>query len=145
MRSLALSGAALPLLALLAAARTAPPPAPVSLTTLAYRVHRMPAMVAFYTEAFGARFEKVDARGIRSHFGRVGGLTLKFVPIRAEADFEEYPVHQPGFEVPDIAAVIRAAERHGGRVESPPDRVEGRLHAAVRDPDGNTVELYQVR
>jgi hypothetical protein len=47
----------------------------VSLTSVAYRVHRTRAMVAFYTEAFGARFREVDARGIRSQFGEVGSLT----------------------------------------------------------------------
>lgn len=41
----------------------------VSLTSVAYRVHRTRAMVAFYTEAFGARFREVNARGIRSQFG----------------------------------------------------------------------------
>lgn len=85
-------------------------------------------MTAFHTGAFGARFEEVDSRGTRSQFGRVGSLTLRFVPIRDPADFVGFPVHQPGFEVPDVAAVLRAAERHGGRVEDPPDwrRMAGR-------------------
>jgi catechol 2,3-dioxygenase-like lactoylglutathione lyase family enzyme len=98
-------------------------------------------MVAFYTEAFGDRFREVNARGIHSQFGRVGWLTLKFVPIRDTVDFEGFPVHELGFEVPDVAAVIATAERHGGRVQDPPERQDGRIHAAVRDPDGNTIEL----
>jgi catechol 2,3-dioxygenase-like lactoylglutathione lyase family enzyme len=114
----------------------------VALRTVAYRVNRMSAMVAFYTEAFGARFQAVDARGIRSQFGEVAGLTLKFVPIRDTVDFENFPVHQLGFDVPDVEAVIALAVRHGGRVQDPPVREGGRIHASVRDPDGNTIELY---
>lgn len=120
-------------------------PATVTLTTVAYRVHHMTAMVAFYTDAFGARFREVDARGIRSRFGQIGPLTLKFVPIRDRAEFEGFPVHRPGFEVPDVARVIAAAERHGGRVENAPERLDGRVQAAVQDPDGNTIEVYGPR
>jgi len=105
----------------------------------------MTAMVAFYTDAFGARFRQVDARGIRSQFGQIGSLTIKFVPIRDRADFEGFPVHHPGFEVPEVARVIAAAERHGGRVENAPERQGGRVQAAVRDPDGNTIEVYRPR
>ena len=116
----------------------------VKLTTVAYRVHNQQAMVAFYTEAFGARFRAVDTGGLRSQFGEVAGLTLKFVPIRAAADFENFPVHQLGFEVADIDRVIAIALKHGGRVQDKPVRDRDRVHASIRDPDGNTIELYRV-
>jgi catechol 2,3-dioxygenase-like lactoylglutathione lyase family enzyme len=48
---------------------------------------------------------------------------------------------QPGFIVPDIAA----AERHGGRLQNPSEQRDGRTHAAVRDPDGNTVGIYSAQ
>ena len=98
-------------------------PAPVvKLTTVAYRVHKQQAMVDFYTEAFGARFRVVDTGGIRSQFGDVAGLTLKFVPIRDAADFENFPVHQLGFQVADVDRVIAIALKHGGRVQDKPVR-----------------------
>jgi catechol 2,3-dioxygenase-like lactoylglutathione lyase family enzyme len=113
------------------------------LATVAYRVHRVPEMLAFYREAFGFEFSEVGTGGgIVSQFGRLGDLTLKLVPIRDRVDFEGFPVHQLGLEVPDIETVLAAARKHGGRVHHLPRRVEGRLHAAVRDPDGNTVEIY---
>jgi catechol 2,3-dioxygenase-like lactoylglutathione lyase family enzyme len=111
-------------------------------TTVALRVHDTKAMVAFYSEAFGATFREVDTGTVRSHFGEVGGLTLKLVPIRDAADFEGFPVHQLGFEVADIDRVVAIARKHGGRVQNPPQEKGGRVHAAIRDPDGNTVELY---
>ena len=102
----------------------------------------MPEMISFYSAAFGADFRAVDTGDITSQFGRIGPLTLKFVPIRADVDFENFPIHQPGFSVPDVRAVLDAAIRYGGRIQNEPVQHGDRLHAAVRDPDGNTIEVY---
>jgi predicted enzyme related to lactoylglutathione lyase len=102
----------------------------------------MEAMVAFYSEAFNAHFREVDTFGIRSQFAEIDGITLKFVPIRDAADFENYPVHQLGFSVPDVEAILTLAQQHGGRPEGDILRNGDAVHAAVRDPDGNTIELY---
>lgn len=113
----------------------------VNLSSIAIRVANMDSMLAFYSEAFQARFQEVDTYGIRSQFGELNGITLKFVPIRDEADFKGYPIHQPGFAVPDVQSVIDIAQKYGGRQEGQTIRVGGKIQAAIRDPDGNTIEL----
>ncbi len=113
-----------------------------SLSTVAMRVHHLDAMVAFYSEAFNIRFSKVETSGIHSRFGELNGITLKLVPLRDAADFEDYPIHQLGFSVPDIEAVVSLAHQHGGRLEGDILREGSTVYAAVRDPDGNTLELY---
>jgi catechol 2,3-dioxygenase-like lactoylglutathione lyase family enzyme len=100
-------------------------------------------MVAFYTEAFGARFRRVDTNGFLSQFGEIGGITVKLVPIREEADFENFPVHQLGFTVSNLDSVIALAIKYGGRQEGRISREDERIHGAIRDPDGNTIELYE--
>jgi predicted enzyme related to lactoylglutathione lyase len=112
------------------------------LSSVAIRVHNLGPMVRFYSVAFGIQFREVDTFGIPSRFGEIGGITLKLVPIRDSVDFEGYPVHQLGFDVEDLEGTIRVAEEHGGRLEGEIHRDGGRINAAVRDPDGNTVELY---
>lgn len=112
-------------------------------SSVALRVHHMDRMVAFYSEAFGIRFREVDTSGLKSRFGKLNGVLIKLVPLRKQPDFEGFPSHQPGFTVPDIARVISLAKKHGGRELTPPTRRDKQLHAAVRDPDGNTIELYQ--
>jgi catechol 2,3-dioxygenase-like lactoylglutathione lyase family enzyme len=112
------------------------------LSSIAFRVHNLDAMLAFYSEAFQVEFQEVDTYGIRSQFGDLDGMTLKFVPIRESDDFKGFPVHQPGFVVPDVEEVIAIAIKHGGRQEGQTLRADGRVQAAVRDPDGNTIELY---
>jgi len=113
-----------------------------TISSIAFRVHNLEAMMKFYSEAFGVQFHEVDTYGIRSQFGEVDGITLKFVPIRDEADFKGFPVHQPGFIVADVEAVIALALKHGGRQDGQTIQVDGKTQAAVRDPDGNTIELY---
>ena len=113
-----------------------------NISSVAMRIANMEAMLDFYSQAFGVKFREVNTFGILSQFGEVDGVTLKFVPIRDEADFKNYPVHQLGFVVPDVEAVIALALQHGGREEGTLIRKQGRIEAAVRDPDGNTIELY---
>ena len=113
-----------------------------NITSVALRVANMDAMLAFYSQAFGVKFNEVDTYGIRSQFGEVNGIMLKFVPIRDEADFTNFPVHQLGFVVPDVEAVVALALQHGGREEGKLVRNGEMLEGAVRDPDGNTIELY---
>ncbi|MEM7050140.1 MAG: VOC family protein [Acidobacteriota bacterium] len=113
------------------------------LTTIALRSHATEAMVAFYSQAFGFEFREVDTFGIRSQFGTLGSFTLKLVPLRENEDFVSYPSHQLGFAVADVRAVIALAEKHGGRQEGEVMTDGDQVHGAIRDPDGNTVELYQ--
>lgn len=112
------------------------------ISSIAFRVYNMDAMLAFYSEAFDIQFQEVDTYGIQSRFGDVDGITLKFVPIRESDDFKNFPIHQPGFVVPDVETVISLALKHGGRQEGQTVQAEGKTQAAVRDPDGNTIELY---
>jgi catechol 2,3-dioxygenase-like lactoylglutathione lyase family enzyme len=99
-------------------------------------------MVSFYSEASDIRFREVETFGLRCQFGEIDGITFKLVPLRDTVDFEGYPLHQLGFHVPDVAAVVDLAQRHGGRAEGDIRREGETTHAAVRDPDGNTIELY---
>lgn len=112
------------------------------LSSIAIRVSNLDAMLRFYSEAFHIQFQEVDTFGIRSQFGELNGITVKLVPIRDEADFESFPIHQPGFRVPDVERVITLAIQHGGRQEGGILRNQDGVQAAIRDPDGNTIELY---
>jgi predicted enzyme related to lactoylglutathione lyase len=114
----------------------------IQLTTLALRVHNMATMTTFYEEAFQVQFKEVNTSGFASKFGDLNGIILKFVPIRDEVDFENYPIHQLGFTVSDVERTIEIAIKHGGRQEGSLTHKDGGVQGAVRDPDGNTIELY---
>jgi len=112
------------------------------LRSVAMRVHNMESMLAFYSEAFGIHFREVMTGSFKSQFGELEGWTLKFVPIRDEVNFEGYPIHQLGFSVANVGDIISMAIKHGGQQEGEVIVNDEGKHAAVRDPDGNTIELY---
>jgi catechol 2,3-dioxygenase-like lactoylglutathione lyase family enzyme len=113
-----------------------------TISSLAIRTCNVEAMLDFYAKAFQVEFREVSTYGIRSQFGEINGIMLKLVPIRDESDFKGFPVHQLGFVVPDVEAVIALALQYGGRQEGRLLRNGGKIQAAIRDPDGNTIELY---
>jgi catechol 2,3-dioxygenase-like lactoylglutathione lyase family enzyme len=113
-----------------------------ALSSVAIRVHNLTSMVSFYSEAFGIQFHQVDTFGIASQFGEVDGITLKFVPIRDTVDFEGFPIHQLGFNVPDAEAILPIAIQYGGGQLGETLREGGKVQVAIRDPDGNSLELY---
>jgi catechol 2,3-dioxygenase-like lactoylglutathione lyase family enzyme len=113
-----------------------------TISSVAIRVSNLETMLKFYSEAFHIKFNEVNTYGIRSQFGEVEGITLKFVPIRDEADFKNYPIHQLGFTVSDVEKVVALAIQYGGRQEGKLINVDHQIQAAIRDPDGNTIELY---
>lgn len=121
------------------------PPAERALLSVSLRVHHLDAMVSFYEEAFGAEFREVDTFGIASRFAEIDGVTIKLVPLRESPDFDGFPSHQLGFEVASLDEAFATAARHGGRREGEVSLEDGWRRGAVRDPDGNTIELYERR
>ena len=112
------------------------------ISSVAVRVYNLEAMRNFYAEAFQVQFREVNTYGLSSQFGELDGITLKFVPIRESDNFKEYPVHQLGFTVPDVEAVVALALQYGGKQEGKLIKTDNQIQAAIRDPDGNTIELY---
>src|SRR5215211_3544298 len=114
------------------------------ISSIAFRVYNMNAMLAFYSEAFNVQFQEVDTYGIRSQFGDLDGITLKFVPLRESDDFKNFPTHQPGFVVSDVEAVIAiASSMAAARKGRPYAQTAGSRQPSLRDPDGNTIELAE--
>lgn len=116
--------------------------APV-LQSIAIRVHDLPAMCRFYAGVLGATFSEVEiAPGLLAQFGRAGPLLIKLVPLRDAQDFEGFPVTQLGFAAADPVACRSRALELGGRAEGQPAGDGASYHCAVRDPDGNTLEIF---
>lgn len=114
-----------------------------AVTSVAIRVHHLEQMERFYSEAFGVRFRTVQTGPFTSRFGELDGVLLKLVPIRDRDDFTGFPVLQMGLAVDDIRQVVLVAVKHGGRIQDTMMVAGDSVLAAVRDPDGNTLELSQ--
>jgi catechol 2,3-dioxygenase-like lactoylglutathione lyase family enzyme len=73
--------------------------------------------------------------GPRHYSATIGETVLELYPRRSA----ETRGMRLGLSVPDLAVVVAAVERAGGRVV----RTDA-AHAIVEDPDGHTIELTQV-
>jgi len=114
------------------------------LMSVAIRVYRMEAMVDFYQEAFGVIFAPGRVGDLEVQFGFLGDVLLKLVPLASEQEADEFPVHQLGFEVEDLDAVLELALKYGGSILQEPVSRMHQWHAAIRDPDGNSLEVYSL-
>ncbi|MCA8979793.1 MAG: SAM-dependent methyltransferase [Planctomycetes bacterium] len=117
-------------------------PAPARLRRIALRAHHVESLAEFYSAVFGMRFESSKTSGMPCFVGRLGDVVLQLVPLRDASDFEGFPLHQLGFDVQDVDEAVQSVLELGGRLEEEVVRKDDRAHACVRDPDGNTIELF---
>ena len=116
------------------------------LSGITLAAHQHDAMRAFYAALFGEEWEEVElAPGIRILRLTLAGLTIQLCAASVAgvpaADFR----HQLRFTVADLGAAIETGLAHGGQLHSEPVTTEDLRFAALRDPDGNTLELEERR
>ncbi len=112
------------------------------LSSVAIRVYRLEAMVGFYQEAFGIAFSEKRVGDITTYFGMLGDIMFKLYPLQEDQEMDEWPTHQLGFFVADLDAVLELSLKYGGSILNEPVTRLNQVHAAIRDPDGNSLELY---
>jgi predicted enzyme related to lactoylglutathione lyase len=102
---------------------------------------RMSAMVRFYNDVFHARMKEVEIGGVTMHLGYVAGVELLLCPndvSKVKADLNR---HMLRLRVGDFDAALKRVQGSGGTVDAAPVLMSGERVVAVRDPDGNTIEL----
>jgi len=112
---------------------------------LTLAVVRMSAMVDFYQSVFQAEFQPVEAYGAMLFRGKIAGLDLLLYPQEVAGIHVDQNRFLLKFEVPDINHIINLALTNGGSLINAPADSEGTKAAAVRDPDGNSIEFEQIR
>lgn len=100
-----------------------------------------PKMAAFYAAVFGVELRPVEAMDTTIWVGGVDGVEFLLCPkIVAGITARENNI-QLRFVVADVSATVAAAEAHGGCSLGDVVAHEGRAMGAIRDPDGNSIEL----
>jgi len=102
---------------------------------------RMSAMVRFYNDVFHARMKEVDVGGVTMQLGNVAGIEILLCPndvSKVKADLNR---HMLRVRVGDFDAALKRVRGSGGTVDATPVLMSGERVVAVRDPDGNTIEL----
>lgn len=104
----------------------------------------VPAMVAFYNATLDCSLRPFRAGGAVLWRGDLAGITLLLCPNALAGVDAHQARHQLLLSVPDLRAARRLALEHGGSADEPV-RSGGRETVLLRDPDGNTLELIEVR
>lgn len=129
--------------ALAARESAAPQAAPVAIARVTLAATNVPAMTHFYNEVFAAGLRPSPVGGVTMQLGRLAGLELLLCPNDIAKVDAALNRHMFRIVVDDVTSVVDRVRRSGGTVDGPPALSEGRRLAAVRDPDGNTIELVE--
>lgn len=102
---------------------------------------RMTAMMRFYNEVFHARMKEVDIGGVTMQMGQVAGVELLLCPNDVSQVKADLNRHMLRVRVGDFDDVLKRVRGNGGTVDAAPVMMSGERIVAIRDPDGNTIEL----
>lgn len=117
-----------------------------ALRGLTLAVHDFAAMRDFYSAICGIEWEEISlAPGANILRAQWGGLTIQLCPAAVAGVTASDFRHQLRFAVPDLAAALAAGKANGGRLHGELIETDEMRLAAMRDPDGNTLELIEER
>lgn len=100
-------------------------------------------MVSFYNEVFGAGLQPLDQSATTSYEGDLGGRMLRLFPkqnARGKQSRQRMSV-----EVSDLAKTLAWVAANGGTVDGKVSETATEKRLVVRDPDGNPIELLQMK
>lgn len=133
-------------------ARSAALPAPVaaapiepSLTRVVLAARDTEGCARFYTALLGMEFKAAPVGDLRFFDGRVGTLSMRIFPASIAGIEAKENRHQLGFRVVDLRATLARALAAGGTMDPGWEVIATPKGAtvALRDPDGNSVELFE--
>lgn len=101
------------------------------------------SMKNFYGQVLGVAFQPVEMFGSALYVGKSGSIEWMLCPKEiAQVDAKVNTV-QLRFIVEDVEKAYQAGLAAGGKDLNAPAIIEGRKHAALRDPDNNSLELVE--
>ncbi|MGE0433673.1 MAG: sigma-70 family RNA polymerase sigma factor [Planctomycetota bacterium] len=127
-----------------------PPPEAVampSLTRIVFSSNNPPAMAAFYTALLGAQLEEQDWGGMKVATGKMCGVDVLIVPAEMSGVKADANRHQLGFTVDDLRKRLADGLAAGGTMDEgwEVQPTPTGLSVALRDPDGNSIEMFETK
>jgi predicted enzyme related to lactoylglutathione lyase len=119
---------------------------PLTITRITLVANNLPAMLKFYNTVFETKLEPTAAFGAGApalYQGRLAGVNLLLCPNEIAKVKAEQNRHQLRLSVSDLAETLKRVRNAGGTVDGQITEAAGERLVAVRDPDGNTIELTQ--
>ena len=109
---------------------------------LTIAVASMERMLDFYTSLLGIQFTAVELHGHTLHRATYQGLEILLCPRELAGVDASVNTIQARFVVRDVTIAYGHGVSHGTSLTAPA-MIDGEMVAALRDPDGNSLELRQ--
>jgi predicted enzyme related to lactoylglutathione lyase len=116
----------------------------VSLTLLVLKTRQVEQLRLFYQTLGVELVQEQHGKGPVHYAGCAGDVVIEVYPLPDDASPVDASTRL-GFAVEDVAEVIRALERIGAKIVTPPKTTAWGLQGVVKDTDGWSVELTQRR
>ena len=110
-------------------------------TGITIAVTNAEAMFRFYTEVFGAKLEPKSFGDFTMYAGMLGELRLTLCPRELAGISAEQNRHQLSIAIDDVREAYNRALAGGGSSINAPMQRGVVCSAAIRDPDGNSIEI----
>lgn len=111
---------------------------------MVFAVTNVPAVVAFYRGVFDVDWVAGMQVGEHQFYqGTWLGVDWLICPNAIANVVASQNRHQFRLKVDDIHSILDRAVQHGGTVIHPISEMGAMFTASIRDPDGNSVELFQ--
>ncbi|MGP1908445.1 VOC family protein [Metabacillus sp. JX24] len=118
-------------------------PFSISQITIAYNQEY--EMVDFYNQLLNANLSSFKVGEFRFYKGKIGGIGLLFCPnemlgIKSEKNNIQFTV-----QVSNLEEVLSKVSQCGGKQIQGINREESRSSVGILDPDGNSIELLEIK
>ena len=115
----------------------------MSIDKIVIAVGDLDKMGFFYSAVFGVKLNDVDVGNAKMKTGLWGTMEFLLCPKELAGIKANQNTIQLRFVVKDIDLVLKRAKETGGQIITNIQSTHGVKTAAVRDPDGNSIELIQ--
>ena len=106
-------------------------------------VNKMQEMMTFYSAIFEVAFKPVELAGRQLHQAQLGDMELLLCPNDLAGVDADINTVQLRFVIKDVGTAYERGLKNGGKTLTEVQEIEGNVHASLRDPDGNSLEIMQ--
>lgn len=108
-------------------------------------VTRMSETKRFYSSLLGVKFEPIEFAQRTLYSAKIGGIELLLCPKDLAGVDATINTIQLRFVIEDVKGSYTRGLENGGTALTAPQEMEGFLHASLRDPDGNSLEIIEAK
>lgn len=115
----------------------------IKIDKITMAVGDMDAMRHFYASTFGIQFHPFTLAERELFTGQLGEMEFMLCPKDLAGVDANINTVQIRLVIDDVETAYHTGLNSGGSNLSGVQEIEGRLHASLRDPDGNSLEIIQ--